>query len=158
LAGFHAWLDRFVLHLEGGQPEEIEKLEIWAGIYQAYEMLVRRNITGGAKVVHRVHFAPNRSALEGASAAVLNEVGRLLAENPRLMIEIGACCDDPRLWDESVRLAQARVGAVSAHLERAGIDSKRILKMGGGSYHQLVPSDTEEGRAFNRRVELRPIY
>jgi hypothetical protein len=27
-----------------------------------------------------------------------------------------------------------------------------------GNYHYLMPRDAEAGRAFNRRVELRPTY
>lgn len=40
-------------------------------------------------------------------------------------------------------------------VERA---ADRIITSASGNFHQLVPSDTEEGRAFNRGVELRPIY
>jgi hypothetical protein len=27
-----------------------------------------------------------------------------------------------------------------------------------GNYHYLVERDSEAGRAFNRRIELRPVY
>jgi len=27
-----------------------------------------------------------------------------------------------------------------------------------GNYHYLVERDAEAGRAFNRRIELRPVY
>ena len=158
LAGFHAWLDRLVLHLGGASPEEIGKLETWAGVFQGYEMLVRRNVSDGAKVVHRVHFAPNSAAIRTESSPVLDEVVALLTARSQLGVEVSGNCDDPCSSEKSEKLAMERSQAVTRRLEEAGISRERILTFGGGNFHQLVPSDTEEGRAFNRRVEIRPIY
>lgn len=47
---------------------------------------------------------------------------------------------------------------VREYAHPAGVAGDRIITSGGGNFHQLVPRDTEEGRAFNRRVEIRPIY
>jgi hypothetical protein len=158
LAGFHAWLDRLVLHLDGANAKEIDMLEVWAGVFQGYEMLVRRNISDGAKVVHRVHFATNSAALRIESNTVLDEVVAILKNNSQLKVEVSGNCDDPCSWEESVKLAMERSQTITRVLEEAGISKERIFTFGGGNFHQLVPSDSEEGRAFNRRVELRPIY
>lgn len=51
------------------------------------------------------------------------------------------------------------VAAATKYLVQTGIELKRLMRgFALGNYHQLVPSDTEAGRAFNRRIELRPTY
>ena len=47
---------------------------------------------------------------------------------------------------------------VREYAHPAGVAADRIITSGGGNFHQLAPNDTEEGRASNRRVEIRPIY
>jgi hypothetical protein len=52
-----------------------------------------------------------------------------------------------------------RMHAAAKCLEQTGIEPKRFMHgFALGNYHQLVPSDTEAGRAFNRRIELRPTH
>jgi len=160
LAGFHAQFDQLELHLNGTSKETIEKtVDTWRHVFPAYELLVQRNVTAGRKVHHRVHFGPNLSALSDGSEPVLDQVLRVLRENPGIKIELDGHCDDPCSMEQSVKLARDRMAAVSRYLEAQGVAADRIMTIGGSNnLHRLVPSDTEEGRAFNRRVDLRPIY
>jgi hypothetical protein len=159
LAGFHGWLEQLRLHLAGHRKEEIDKLvTLWPWVFPAYEYLISLNVADGAKVIHRVHFESGSATLRDSTKPVLDEVVALLREKPDLRIQADGFCDDPYPIDESLKLASARAEAVSKYLRDAGVSPERTMISAAGNSHQIVPSDSEEGRAFNRRVELRPIY
>lgn len=159
LAGFHGWLEQLRFHLAGHRKEQIDKLvSPWACVFPAYEFLISLNVADGAKVLHRVHFESGSSKLRDNMKPVLEEVVALLREKPDLQIQADGFCDDPCSLEESLTLAKARAEAVSRYLRDAGVSQERMILGAAGNHHQIVPSDSEEGRAFNRRVELRPIY
>jgi len=159
LAGFHAWLDHLLLHLEGfGYDDIMDLARVWQPTYPAYEYLIHLNLADGAKVIHRVHFAENDSALGDSMKPVLDEITRVLKENPSLNLQIDGFCDDPCSFDESFKLSDARVKAVADYLSANGIARSRFFEGSSGNTHMMVPSDAPEGRAFNRRVELRPAW
>ncbi|HXN85174.1 MAG TPA: OmpA family protein [Candidatus Binataceae bacterium] len=161
LAGFHGWLGRFERHLDATPSEQTEDWakDIWGSLFFAYEREVRRNITGDAKAIHRIHFEENVSALNAEAKAQLDELIALLKDKPNLNLNIDGFGDDPCTLEASMELSAKRVAAASEYLREAGIASDRIM-VGFvlGNYHYLVPRDAAAGRAFNRRIELRPIY
>jgi len=159
LAGFHCQFEQLGLHLGGRTAEEIATLvRTWRHVYPAYEWLVRENVCAGDKVSERVHFGESDAGLGPKAPPTLDRVVVLLRDRPGLKVELAGHCDDDCSSQEAVGLAAARMEAVAAYLRDAGIEAARVMRVGGGNFHQLVPSDTEEGRAFNRRVELRPVY
>ena len=159
LAGFHGWLDQLRLHLDGFSRKQIDDLvNGWPQIFPGYEYLIQLNRADGAKVVHRVHFAENETALRDSMKPVLDEVAQLLTRKPSLNLQIDGFCDDACSYEDSFKLADARVKTVSEYLHIAGIAPTRFFSGSSGNTHRLVPSDAEEGRAFNRRVELRPTW
>jgi outer membrane protein OmpA-like peptidoglycan-associated protein len=161
LAGFHGWLGRFERHLNATPSEQTEDWakDIWDSLFFAYEREVRRNVTGGAKVIHRIHFDENTSALTAEAKAQLDELAALLTAKPDLRLCIDGFGDDPCSLEASMELSGKRVAASSDHLREAGIAADRItVGFVLGNYHYLLPRDAAAGRAFNRRIELRPIY
>jgi len=159
LAGFHAWLDHLRLHLDGFDYDQIMELaRVWQSVYAGYAYLIQLNLADGAKVIHRVHFAEGDGNLRDSMKPVLDEVVRLLGQNPSLNLQIDGFCDDPCSYEDSFRLADARVKSVADYLCAAGIARSRFFQGASGNTHMIVPSDAEEGRAFNRRVELRPTW
>ena len=160
IAGFHGWLEQLGLHLEGFDYERINQLVyVWPYVFSAYEYLIRQNVADGAKVIHRVHFRVNDASLRDEMKPVLHQVTDLLRKTPNLQVQLDGFCDDPgSSFEESLKLGKARADAVAEFLREAGIAADRLIVSSAGSSHQVVPSDCEEGRAFNRRVELRPTY
>lgn len=160
IAGFHGWLEQLGLHLEGFDYERINQLVyVWPYVFSAYEYLIRQNVADGAKVIHRVHFRVNDASLRDEMKPVLHQVTDLLRKTPNLQVQLDGFCDDPgSSFEESLKLGKARADAVAEFLREAGIAADRLIVSSAGSSHQVVPNDCEEGRAFNRRVELRPTY
>jgi hypothetical protein len=160
LAGFHGWLGRLARHLAGAPQDETEAWAggIWNAVFHHCEWELRRFVSNGAKVIWRIHFPEGDACLTAEAAAQLDALAGLLVDKD-LAVTIDGFGDDPCGEAESVQLCAARVRAASAHLQAAGVPERRInIAFVLGNYHYLVERDGEAGRAFNRRVELRPIY
>lgn len=59
----------------------------------------------------------------------------------------------PTNWE----LAGARAARVVRALAEAGVDAKRLAAVSRGAEQPLQPDDTPEGRAANRRIEIRLV-
>ncbi len=123
------------------------------------EREIRRKVADGAKVIHRIHFEASSPDLTDEARGQLHELVAVLRARGELGVTIDGFGDDPCSLEESLELCGRRVDAARQHLLDAGIDGARIhTGFVLGNYHYLLPRDAEAGRAFNRRVELRPTY
>ena len=160
LAGFHGWLGRLARLLAGRPQAETEAwaLGVWNAVIAHCEWELSRFVADGGQVVWRIHFDENAAALTAEARAQLEELARLLGAQD-LAVTIDGFGDDPCSMEESLRLCAARIDAAAAHLRSAGVSAARInTAFVLGNYHYLVPRDDAAGRAFNRRIELRPCY
>ncbi len=108
-----------------------------------------------ALVLKGVSFEVNRSALTAASYAVLDEVAASLLAHPEVRIEVGGHTDITGSRSYNMRLSQQRAQAVKAYLARKGVDPSRMVAVGYGPDAPIADNGTVDGRAQNRRVELR---
>lgn len=60
-----------------------------------------------------------------------------------------------KLYPTNWELAAARAASVVKVLEGAGVDPLRLMAVSLGQNHPVAPNDTPEGRALNRRIEIR---
>jgi outer membrane protein OmpA-like peptidoglycan-associated protein len=163
LAGFHGWLGRLA-RLLARVPNDVadrwaNEQYPWEALFLAYERLIRDSLAGGAIPIYRLHFAENTSTLSPEAEAHLDELVRVLKSQPALGVTIDGFGDDPCTQEESVALAAKRIETARHYLEAAGISLDRVVVgFTLGNYHFVVPRETATGRAFNRRIELRPIY
>ncbi|MBF0417945.1 MAG: OmpA family protein [Magnetococcales bacterium] len=111
----------------------------------------------GCWVLENLHFATNRHAIAEADHPLLAEVVRILKENPALRVEIQGHTDHVGSAESNARLSKRRAEAVRDHLVGRGIPIERLLVIGLGFEVPVASNDTEEGRAKNRRVMLRPL-
>jgi uncharacterized protein YndB with AHSA1/START domain len=160
LAGFHGWLGRLSRLLAGRPQAETEAwaLDIWNAVFAHCAWEVRRFVSGGEKVIWRIHFGECDASLTGEARTQLDELARLLTDKD-LSVTIDGFGDDPCGAEESLILCADRVNAASTHLQGRGVSKARInIAFVLGNYHYLVERESEAGRAFNRRIELRPVY
>ncbi|WP_159316040.1 OmpA family protein, partial [Klebsiella pneumoniae] len=54
-------------------------------------------------------------------------------------------------------LSARRADSVSQFLRSNGVDPSRLQTFGAGSSSPIAPNDTTEGRAQNRRVEIKLV-
>ena len=158
LAGFHGWLGRLSRLLADRPQAETETWAsgIWNSAIAHCEWEVSRWVADGAKAIWRVHFHENDAGLTPEARSQLDDLAALLTKR-NLAVTIDGFGDDSCSMEDSVRLCGARIEAASAHLRAAGVPRINVAFV-LGNYHYLVERDSEAGRAFNRRIELRPVY
>ena len=108
-------------------------------------------------VLQGVNFATNTSTLTQSSRFILDEVANSLNANPNVRVEVAGHTDNtgPRALNE--RLSRQRAEAVVTYLADKGVDRSRMESKGYAWDEPVAPNTTREGRALNRRTELRRI-
>ena len=108
-------------------------------------------------ILKNIFFDVNKYELEPASQIELDEVVKLLKENPLLMIQINGYTDNVGKSTVNLLLSENRAKAVVNYLKSKGIDSKRLFYKGFGDAQPVSSNATESGRAQNRRTELKVL-
>ena len=109
----------------------------------------------GCWVLNDILFNTNNSKLDLSANYILDEIVYVLERNPGLTIDISGYTDNVGSFDYNVNLSQTRADAVKAYLVSKGIVESRLNAKGFGPNNPAESNDTEEGRAMNRRVELK---
>jgi OmpA-OmpF porin, OOP family len=105
-----------------------------------------------------VQFETGTATLRPESDPLLNEVARILKEHPELeLVEVQGHTDERGSADLNRKLGQERGESVVAWLVARGIAADRLVAKGYGSDRPIADNTTDEGRAKNRRVELRVL-
>jgi outer membrane protein OmpA-like peptidoglycan-associated protein len=101
-----------------------------------------------------VYFDTNRAVIKKVSFALLDDVARALADNPKIKVEIGGHTDSQGNDAFNLKLSQQRASAVRIYLIKKGITSDRMVAKGYGENVPIADNRTTAGRAQNRRVEF----
>jgi len=104
-----------------------------------------------------VSFPSGSSALSPQFYNVLNQVATTLAEYPSTQVQIVGHTDSVGSASSNEQLSRTRASAVSIYLGAQGIASSRMQVEGVGSSTPIASNATSEGRAHNRRVEMKII-
>lgn len=108
-------------------------------------------------VLKNVFFDVNKFDLKPESEAELDILVRLLNENPTLKIQIGGHTDNVGKPADNLTLSNNRAKAVVSYLVAKNISAQRLLAKGFGETQPIDDNKTEEGRAKNRRTEMKVI-
>jgi outer membrane protein OmpA-like peptidoglycan-associated protein len=116
-------------------------------------------LTDAGKIdIYGIFFDTDKTALKPESKATLDEVAKLLKSDPSLRLEVAGHTDNAGGADHNMRLSAGRAAAVVQALVNAyGIDRTRLQPSGYGDTKPAAANDSEQGRAKNRRVELRKL-
>jgi OmpA-OmpF porin, OOP family len=111
----------------------------------------------GTWIFKGVQFETNSAELKTASYPVLDEIVAGMKEQPELRVEIQGHTDSRGSKALNDRLSQQRAESVMAYLVSKGISRDRLTARGYGPDKPVASNDTVQGRAENRRVELKPL-
>lgn len=101
-------------------------------------------------------FAYDKAVIKPQSYAVLDHIVEVLLDNPEVRIQIdGHRDDDPHWRERAVEISRKRAESVRRYFVDKGVPADRLEARGFGPTKPLVPNDSKENRARNRRVELR---
>jgi outer membrane protein OmpA-like peptidoglycan-associated protein len=109
----------------------------------------------GCQVLIGVNFETGKAVLTPESAAILDRVAQSLVARDTVRVEVVGHTDSTGSISVNRRLSTARAEAVRKYLVSQGVSEDRLTARGAGPDEPLASNDTAEGRAQNRRVELR---
>lgn len=106
-------------------------------------------------VLRDVNFEFNKSTLTGDARTTLDGIAAGLRGQPTMEVRIEGHTDALGADVYNLRLSRARAEAVRTYLMQRGVATKRMRAEGLGESQPVADNGTEEGRAMNRRVELK---
>jgi len=108
-------------------------------------------------VFHNIHFETGKWRLLPESYPVLDEIAASLRSQPDVRIRVEGHTDSRGGDAFNLTLSQQRGLAAMNYLIGAGIDPARLEYAGFGLSRPMSTNATTEGRAMNRRVEVRTL-
>jgi OOP family OmpA-OmpF porin len=112
-------------------------------------------LTEGKIVSYGIYFDVNSDKVKSESYGALNEIAKVLAENPSVKIQIVGHTDSDGDDAKNLDLSKRRAISVMNELTKSfGIDASRMTTDGKGESQPVAPNDTPANKAKNRRVEF----
>ncbi|MCW2392915.1 outer membrane protein OmpA-like peptidoglycan-associated protein [Sphingobium sp. B1D7B] len=163
----------------GGRNDRTEKI-VGAGIgavagagvgayMDAQERKLRQQTAGtGVDVVRQgdelllrmpsgITFATDQATVQPQAQSTLDQVASTLAEYPKTMIDVLGHTDSDGSEAYNQALSERRAQAVANYLGRRGVDPVRMATMGYGETRPVASNETADGKAQNRRVEIKIV-
>ncbi|GAB4404050.1 MAG: hypothetical protein OHK0039_03950 [Bacteroidia bacterium] len=109
-------------------------------------------------IFESLEFGTNSTKLKSDVKPELDYIVRFLQTYPMFKLEVEGHTDAVGRAESNLRLSQDRARAIADYVVRKGeLDTARVHATGYGETRPLVPNDTEENRAKNRRVEFKLV-
>jgi outer membrane protein OmpA-like peptidoglycan-associated protein/tetratricopeptide (TPR) repeat protein len=105
-------------------------------------------------ILKNVFFDTKKTTLKPESITELDNVVRLMNENPNMKILISGYTDNVGKPEDNLALSKGRAVGVINYLISKGINNNRLSFKGFGETNPVGDNSTEQGRALNRRTEL----
>lgn len=102
-----------------------------------------------------IGFATNSATLNRSAYASLNSVAAVLVKSPNSSITVSGHTDSVGNATANQQLSKKRADSVARYLINQGVAAQRIQTVGFGGQYPVASNDNEQGRAQNRRVEIK---
>ena len=129
-------------------PEQTEYQEIEKNI------TLKKIAIGKNVIMKNIFFETAKADLSDESQIELNNLIKLLNDNPTLHLEIGGHTDNKGSRAYNQKLSQARAQSVVDYLVAHGVASERLTSKGYAFDVPVADNSKEEGRRENRRTEF----
>jgi OOP family OmpA-OmpF porin len=106
-------------------------------------------------VLEGVHFQTNKAVLAGESAQILDRVAESLIAHADVKVEVGGHSDSDGSASYNQKLSEKRANTVRDYLISKGVPASQMTAKGYGESQPISDNKTPEGKAMNRRVELK---
>ena len=133
----------FILLTKEGMKQEIEAKEMFD------------KINSGEALSLYINFETGKSTIKNDSQSIIDELFAMLQNNVALKIIIEGHTDNVGSKETNKTLSESRATSVKNALVKKGISADRIASKGYGQENPVADNKTEEGKAKNRRVEIR---
>lgn len=105
-------------------------------------------------ILKNVFYDTKKTDLKPESITELDNVVRLMNENPDMKILISGYTDNVGKPSDNLTLSKGRAVSVVNYLLSKGVNTNRLTFKGFGADKPIADNNTEQGRALNRRTEL----
>ncbi|MEX0409120.1 OmpA family protein [Aquibium sp. LZ166] len=102
-----------------------------------------------------ITFATDQDSIQPGFYGTLNSVAIVLQKYNRTIVDVYGHTDSSGDDNYNLNLSQRRALSVANYLGAQGVDSRRFSILGLGESQPIASNATPEGRAQNRRVEIR---
>jgi len=102
-----------------------------------------------------VTFAVDSATITPAFQTALDSVAQSMIQYPNSLIDVMGHTDSTGSESYNLDLSRRRAEAVANYLVSRGVSRARIETTGYGEQYSIADNSTAEGRAQNRRVEIR---
>ena len=109
----------------------------------------------GRIVLRGVNFGFDSAEIDAASEGVLDVAAEQLNGCPNVAVRVQGHTDSIGTEAYNQGLSERRAESVRSHLIGRGVPASRLTAVGYGESQPIASNDTAEGRALNRRVELK---
>jgi len=137
------------------KPRTVRTIRVSAGNSQqaAMEQTLK---TIGKLDLYGIHFAFDKATIRKETKGLISDIAKTLKVNPRWTLEVRWHTDSIGGAEYNAKLSQRRAAAVKTRLvQKYGIKASRLTASGAGATEAKATNNTLQGRAINRRVELK---
>jgi outer membrane protein OmpA-like peptidoglycan-associated protein len=106
-------------------------------------------------VVYGLYFDTSSASLNSKSETMLNSILSVLRDDPALKISITGHTDADGSNELNQALSTKRAESVVLWLVNKGVSMSRLSAFGRGQSEPVASNDTRQGKALNRRVEIK---
>lgn len=104
-----------------------------------------------------ITFATDSSTVQSQFRPTLDKVADVLDRYNQTYVDVYGHTDSTGTDAYNQTLSERRAGAVADYLVMRGVESARLETLGYGETQPIASNDTPEGRAQNRRVEIKIV-
>jgi outer membrane protein OmpA-like peptidoglycan-associated protein len=104
-----------------------------------------------------LHFDTNSAVIKEESYQLLDRLVEYLNSEQGVKFEIAGHTDSDGSDADNLNLSNNRAKAVREYLIKRGVTANQLIAKGYGEKEPLVDNSTPEGRAMNRRTEIRRL-
>ena len=119
-----------------------------------YDILTENFKPGTIVQLVNIHFGFNSTELTEDSEEGVAMLAAFLEHHQEITVELAGHTDNLGSDAYNLKLSKERAEVVLQALVEKGISTERLVAKGYGSTRPIVPNDTDEHRAMNRRTEM----
>lgn len=147
----------FVLGFKDSTSKDVLEIPALKGnaYYKTPFIVDIQHLPAKSFVLEDCNFETGKSTLLPESFPIIDELVSYLNRKDDEKIELGGHTDNVGSAASNLKLSQERANAVMAYLVSKGIDPSRLTAKGYGMTKPIASNKTAEGRAQNRRTEVK---
>ena len=106
-------------------------------------------------ILDDVLFDFDKSNIKPQAGAILDRLAAFMNENKASRVNLAGYTDNVGTEAYNQALSERRVNSVRDYVVKKGIENSRVSGQGFGESKPIADNKTAEGRAKNRRVEIK---